>query len=159
MYKFSLLANTVLSIAFIGLVTYGLFQDASTESSTLFAICYTIIVYSSFMWFNYICLKNRQQNENLELSPAAKTGKIMSVIVIILAILNILFSLLATLPFLVGETKASQSQLIGLFIFIFFSITAGVTAIINARFYRKALKQNNFIVNSVINTIGENTAQ
>ncbi len=159
MYKFSLLANTVLSIAFIGLVTYGLFQGTTPDPSTLFAICYTLLVYSSFLWFNYICLKTRHQNESLELLPFAKTGKILSVIVIILAILNILFSLLATLPFLIGETKAGQSQLIGLFIFIFFSLTAGVTAIINARLYRKALKQNNFIVNSVINTIGENTAQ
>jgi amino acid transporter len=158
MYKFSLLTNTILSIVFIGLVTYGLLQKATPEAGTLFAICYIIIVYASFLWFNYICFKTKQLNESHELLPATKTGKALSVVVIVLAIVNIVFAALATLPFLAGETQADKNQLIGLFVFILLSIIAGVTAIINAKFYRKALKQNKLIVNSVINTIGESTA-
>ena len=158
MYKFSLLLNTLLSFAFISLVTYGLIQKSAPDASTLSAICYIIVVYASFLWFNYICFKSKHLNESQELLPAAKTGKALSVVVIVLAIINIVFALLATLPFLAVETQAKKLELIGLLVFIFLSIVAGVTAIINARFYRKAIKQNKLIVNSVINTIGENAS-
>ena len=159
-YKLSLLLNTILSLIFIGLVAYHLIEDPELSTPAISAMCYILLIYPSFLWLNYICFKTKQalQNHAIVL-PHVKTGKILSVIIIIFAITVIIFTLLTLIPLFTNQSKAAGAQVIGFAIFIIFSILSAVAAIINVMWYRKSVKQNKLIVNSVINTIGENTTQ
>lgn len=114
-----------------------------------------------FLLFNYMCYRLLKANKENNIAPGwINNFRKLFLVLSIIALIAIAFMFIAaTTAFITDYNGFPKKQRPFFFIFLLLMIALVSSGIENIVYYFKALKQNKSIVNSVINTIGENTAQ
>ncbi|MEI8059718.1 MAG: hypothetical protein WCG67_06125 [Ferruginibacter sp.] len=157
-YRISLFVNTTIGSLFIILALIGIATDKKIALNEIVGITLILSLYSIFLWFNFICIKvNRSNKENTLISFALKrTGDVLFVFNLIAAVIITICVVAATATFLtVGNPNAQTTMWLFYLGFIVVFFLSGVTAIINALFFKKEMKINKLLVNDFINDIGQ----
>ena len=158
-YKISLITNIALSGFFILCGLFALVSDKEIDTASVLSFSVLFVMYFLFLWFDLICYKvNKYNAEKNTLSSSLKTaGKVSFVMTIITVIFLIICILGASLAFANASTTSNLKQLPYLILCMILFLLSGATAVINMVHYKKAVKQNNNLVNAFINDIGTAT--
>lgn len=159
-YKISLLLNTVLSTLFLALGVFALVKEKIFDNTSVLIIALIFIFTFTFLLFNYLCFAIHKSNRNNQ--PAGASLLLLSkwIFAVCCVMVGFIFFIVITTLITDYEILFSRKKSDAIFFFIFFVLLSltGISMIMNCISFFKALKQNKLIVNSVINTIGENAA-
>lgn len=159
-YKISLLLNTVLSTLFLALGVFALVKEKIFDNTSVLIIALIFLFTFTFLLFNYLCFEIHKANRNNQ--PAGASLLVLSKLLFAVCCLMVGFIFFIVITTLITDYEIlfSSKRSDAVFFFIFFVLLSltGISMIMNCIAFFKALKQNKLIVNSVINTIGENTA-
>lgn len=159
-YKISLAVNTVVSLIFILVVALALLNTGQEDAVAIVMV--TLISFSCIicLLFNYACyslLKINKENKAVPEWIISYKKTILVLTIIALVIISFVF-VAAAVTFFSNYTVFPSRQRPFYIVYLFFIFTLVVSGIENIICFLKSLKQNKLIVNSVINTIGENAA-
>ncbi len=157
-YKVSLLINTILSILFIAVIIFGIFEIPSADSPTIIIAVLIILSYACFLLFNFICYSlSKANNENrLATNRIINYRKLIFLFTILAILITAFMCLAATFSFITEHQQFSKKQQPFYIIFLLLLLISFISGILNTVFYRKAFKYNQSIVNAAINAIGNN---
>lgn len=155
-YSFSFVTNIILSVLFILVDFYAIFQDSRLSDKPIGFFIYFLCVYIFFLLLDFLCFKLKKSNTLLIVfnNIQRKWGTAVTIITIILAVSLVIVTCAAFTIF--GNFASLQQMRFQPVYICFLSIilVSAITTLFNAWYYFKAIKQNKIIVNMVINDIG-----
>jgi len=157
-YKVSLVVNAVLSIIFIIVIVLGIIGTRVFAPATIIIITVFLAAYCCFLLFNLLQYQVLKANHQKQVMPdwCSRYGKTVFIFSILAVIAAAFMLLAATVAFLVEMDKFPKRQWPFYIIFLVLLCLSIITAVVNAVHYRRAIKVNRSIINSLINNIGEN---
>lgn len=159
-YKISLAVSTGISLLFILLITLSSIYIEQANEPVIFIFIFISGPCMFFLFFNYLC--HRLLKANKENSTTAgwilNYRKVILVFMIIALVIIAFMFIASAFTFITNYREFPSRQRPFFTIFLLFTLVLTVSGIKNSIYFFKALKQNKLIVNSVINTIGDNTA-
>ncbi len=160
-FTISILISAALCALFLVLAFNAILSQNKNTGQDFIFLLFFVFVYGFILLQSFVCwrIKKSNQQNTVPASRSIILGKIISITAFLFGLILILCAIAGSFSF---ENYASKNQLRFKPLFILtiaFVTLSGLVAIFNCIFYFKAVKQNKLIVNSVINTIGENTSQ
>jgi len=157
-YKVSLVVNVALSIIFIIVIVLGIIGTRVFTPATIIIITVFIAAYSCLLVFNLLQYQVLKANHQKQVMPdwCSRYGKTVFIFSIIAVIATAFMLLAATVAFLAEMDRFPKRQWPFYIIFLILLCISVITTIVNAVHYRRAVKANKSIINSLINNIGEN---